>query len=698
MTSTLVAFQSDLYQKVLRAAAAEAVVLDDAFFEYFARVAVEAGELATADRAFHRSRGLAVDGYGGSPADNDGTLTLIVADFVHEQAPATITQTEMDALFKKLGAYLEKSLDADFRAKLEETSAAFGLSDLIAESWTATDRIRFVLLTNRPLSKRVDGMRAGSVSGRVVSHSVWDASRLFRFESSGREREELVVDLEEHGGPLPALPAHLEGADYEAYLIVIPGSQLASIYDRWGTRLLEQNVRVFLQAKGGVNRGIKTTLESDPSMFFAYNNGVTATAERVEAVESGGRVLLRQLYNLQIVNGGQTTASIYAASRRSGVQLERVFVQMKLSIIPEQKAKEVVPKISEYANSQNKVNAADFFANHPFHLRVKQFSNTTYAPAVDGTVKQSRWFYERARGEYQDARGRLSPAQRNNFDLEFPRDQIFTKTDLAKYLAVWDELPHIVSKGAQTNFVDFAGRIGESWAKSDDAYNERFFRECVAKALIFKETERLVSAQEWYEGAYRANIVAYGIAKLAHDVASLRKSVDFEKVWRNQGADNVLRQALVTSSHAALEVIISPPAGAVKNITEWAKRPGAWTRLSELEIPWSSAFLKSLIGLDELRSSAREANRDQKLLNGVQAQIAVVSAGRTYWRDAYNWALANRRLSQKELDILKLASREGSVLTEKQSVVAVEAAEKLITDGCQQESPLRLIPEAKFED
>ena len=190
----------------------------------------------------------------------------------------------------------------------------------------------------------------------------------------------------------------------------------ADIYDRWGARLLEQNVRVFLQARGKVNRGIRLTLENEPWMFFAYNNGITATAEAVEISNAGGQMLLRRLTNFQIVNGGQTTASIHLARLRD-VDLSRTFAQMKLSVVSPERATALVPKISEYANSQNRVNAADFFANHPFHILMEGFSRRIYAPSPDGRFRQSKWFYERARGQYADARAYLTVSERKKFDL-----------------------------------------------------------------------------------------------------------------------------------------------------------------------------------------------------------------------------------------------------------------------------------------
>ena len=241
-----------------------------------------------------------------------------------------------------------------------------------------------------------------------------------------------------------------------------------------------------------MNKGIRQTLEGDPAMFFAYNNGLTATAEAVTTESRDGQIVLTRLRNLQIVNGGQTTASIYAA-RRAKVDLSRVFVQMKLSIVDQARAGDVVPRISEYANSQNRVNAADFFANHPFHVRIEGFSRRMFAPSPDGTFRETKWFYERTRGQHADARALLTPAQRKKFDLENPRAQVFSKTDLAKYHNAWGGKLDKVSLGAQKNFADFAQAIGAAWKKDEDAFNEGWFREAVAKAILFRAAEKVVS-------------------------------------------------------------------------------------------------------------------------------------------------------------------------------------------------------------
>lgn len=683
MSIELDTYHHEFFQEIHRDADSDGQYAEDAFFEKFCEHLIEAGELETADRAPYVSpRGIRIDGYGGDPATSEGALSLIISDFSQSQEVRTLTATEMDANFRRASAFLTKALDPTFRRSLEETSPGFGLADLIASSWPAVNKVRLILITNRILSARVDGREAGVLEGKPVTYGVWDLSRLFRYVSSGRSREEIVVDMEEYGGPLPALPAHLTDAGYESYLLVVPGAQLASIYGRWGARLLEQNVRVFLQARGGVNKGIKNTIENDPEMFFAYNNGITATAEEVIGHSVGGRLMVTGLRNLQIVNGGQTTASIYAASQRKQIDLSKLFVQMKLSVIPPERAEIVVPRISEYANSQNKVNAADFFANHPFHLRMKDFSQLTFAPSPDGTFRESKWFYERARGQYQDARGNLSVAERKKFELEYPKKQVFSKTDLAKYVSVWEDLPHIVSRGAQKNFAHFASMIGKAWDDQPDAYNEAYFRHLIAKAIVFRATEDLVTNQPWYEGGYRANAVAYSIAKLAHDVRVSGRAVNFEAIWRSQSMSSAMREALTIAAEQVMNVLTNPPSG-LKNVTEWAKQPACWTRVEALRISWPASWLGELLSADEQKGAAKSAIKEQQVLNGIEAQTAVVTAGATFWRQVKNWAIENGVLTAKELEIIEIAASMPRVLpTEKQSIVVIKALNKLRAEGC----------------
>lgn len=690
MVTSLEEFSEDFSQDILNEADAGGKLLEDVFFEKFCGILTDAGELDTADRADYKGppkSGIRVDGYGGDPMECSGTLNLIIADFNQPGEIGRLTKTDMEAIFRRLHKFLEKSLDPGWRNALEESSRGFHLASLVAERWQMVSRVRMFLISNRELSDRVDGREAGEIDGRAVTYNVWDIGRLYRFEISGREREDVEIDLEkDFGKAIPLLPAHLPGEEYEAYLSVLPGEMLASIYERWGTRLLEQNVRVFLQARGNVNKGIRNTLENNSTMFFAYNNGITATAEEIKMERQGKQLVLTGLRNFQIVNGGQTTASIHVAMRNK-VDLSKVFVQMKLSIVAPERTEEVVPKISEYANTQNRVTAADFFANHPFHVEMEDFSRRLYAPSPDGAFRQTKWFYERARGQYNDARAKLTEAGRKKFDLEHPRSQLFTKTDLAKFRNVWEMKPDKVSLGAQKNFAHFAGGVGSQWEKDDITFNEGFFKETVAKAIIFKATEKIVSGESWYQGGYRANIVAYAIAKMAYDVAEMKQAVDFRAVWNRQSIPSDMERALAVVAEKMQNVLLNPPSG-MSHVGEWSKKSGCWDKAKAVKIKWPKEFLSGLISDEEKKSREKSDKKDQKVLNGIEAQTVVFQAGPEFWQRALEWGKSKKILSERDMGILTTASRvPGKIPSDKQSEATLEILNRLQQEGFNEELP-----------
>ena len=663
MPTDLEAYATELFQEVLHKAEAEGSLADEAFFYVFSDKLIEEGDLLTADKAFYSKPGKnrrieKVNGYGGDPKESsDRSLSLIISDFHQVPELVTLSRTAMNTEFTKLRNFVDSALDPKFRNQMEETDPAFGLADLISARWDEIDKIRMILLTNKVLSSRVDRIDAGLIESIPVSYSVLDLTRMQRLESASAEREEMNIDLlGDFGGGISALPANLENDEYESYLAVLPAEKLAAIYDRWSDRLLERNVRVFLQARNNINRGIRNTLQNEPDMFFAYNNGITATAESVQTRQGPHGLEIIALENFQIVNGGQTTGSIFAASKAS-LDLSNVFVQMKLSIIDPIRADEVVPKISEYANSQNLVNAADFFSNHPFHVRIEEFSRRMFVPATGETLTQSKWFYERARGQYQDAiANRTTAPQRRQFEADFPKSQKIVKTDLAKFVSVWEGDPHIVSRGAQKNFAAFAGDVGKRWEQNPDQFNEMYYRHAIAKAIIFRDTEKIVSTQPWYEtGGYRANIVAYAISKLSIDVRRAGGVIDFERIWRTQTTFPELKESLAASATAVKDIIMNPGGYGSRNISEWAKQEACWKRVEALDISWPDSLDSCLLTAGEQRDNNRSARKDQQELDGMKSLEAVVTAPPDFWSKVMDWGAANELLSGDDIEILNVA-------------------------------------------
>ncbi|MBA4338772.1 MAG: AIPR family protein [Hyphomonas sp.] len=519
-------------------------------------------------------RGVQIDGYG---FNSDEGLDLFVADFEHRDTLETISRSEVATLVKRLTSFFSKALDGELHRTLEETSEVYAVARAVHERGKQLGRVRLYVLSERQLSDRYETIDVAQGSGATpVALHVWDMGRLHRMRSSRNQKEPIEIDVAALAGEtLACLPAHLESDVYRSYLLAVPGRVLADLYARYGARLLEQNVRAFLQATNKANRGIRQTILDDPGMFFAYNNGVTATASAVEVLATDGVDRISRITDLQIVNGGQTTASLFHARRRDKADLSKVFVQMKLTVIDESRFEDVVPKISQFANTQNTVNAADFFANHPFHVRMETFSRRLWARPANGDGAETLWYYERIRGQYAEEQSKLDARGKRLFLQQNPKSQLLRKTDLAKYENLWDDDPVQVNLGAQKNFALYAVRIGEAWKAGNTAFDEDYFRRVVIRAIIFRESEKLVSAQPWYEGGYRANIVNYAIALISRALESEGLELDVARLWQHQACPRSL-SAVITDVSALVNSELTGPNRGQSNISEWAKRPKCW--------------------------------------------------------------------------------------------------------------------------
>jgi AIPR protein len=677
-------FFHDFRQEMLAEAEASSSFQLASFMEAVATELIETGFVEGFEFChFRAQRGMRVDGYW---FNDEGALDLFVADFDCRNELATLTRTDVDAAFKRITSFFDASLAKELSKELEVTSPEYGLSRQIADRKASIRQLNLILVSERTISDRIQNLPDSETVGIPTSYHIWDISRLQRQRSSRSHKEALDLDfVSMFGEGIPCLPAHLGSETYQSYLIVMPADVLSALYEKFGARLLEQNVRTFLQARGKVNQGIRTTILTEPGMFFAYNNGITATAQSVEVEATPSGLKITRIQDLQIVNGGQTTASLFHTRRKDKASLLGIFVQMKLSVIDSDESEKVVPRISEYANTQNRVNAADFFSNHAFHVRLEEFSRRIWAPAQQGAQRETKWFYERARGQYADAQAKLTPAEQKRFKAENPKPQMFTKTDLAKFENTWDEHPKWVNLGAQKNFAKYAHRMGKEWEKASDGFNEFYFRRAVARGLIFRATEKLVSAQPWYNGGYRANIVAYSLAVLSEITRRHKRSLDFLRVWNAQGINGTLEQALIIIAAAVNADIVKPTQG-ISNISEWCKKDACWTRIQagigaiEAELP--EEFWKELISSEDKAAELKTAKQTQKIDNGIDAQRRVLEIPAAQWGRVQAALSAKRLLSPKEIGVLNIATQMPSKIpTELQCAVLLETLEKARSEG-----------------
>ncbi len=592
-----------------------------AFFRLYSKLAAENGDCIdlTYTPARNEGRGAyQVDGF--ALERERGDLFLAISDFRSGRELETLNAAQIDTLFGRVRRFCELAVQPAFINAVEETSPSFQAAWPIYDGQRQIKRVHLVAFSNARLSTRRKPEMAGEVLGVPLVCSVLDFARYAGILSAKGGVEPIEIDVTDiNGTPLPCLPAHSIDGEHTSYLVAVPGTFLAEIYGLYGAKLLEQNVRTFLQARTKVNAGIIKTLETAPEMFFAYNNGLTATAAGITtAALPGGGLGIASIENLQIVNGGQTTASILYASdsqrKDRRADLSRVFVQMKLSVVNPDRLDEVVPLISRYANTQNKISEADFFSSHPVHLVLERISRSQSAPPKAGSLSGTKWFYERARGQYHDRLAYGTAAERKRFELEFPREQFIDKTDLAKFEVTFECRPHIVSRGAQKCFLEYAEKVGKAWEMSEARFNEHWFRAVVAKAIVFRGVDKLVGRSGWYQQdrGYKAQIVTYAIAWLVHHLQARGQEISLDVIWQRQELPAEIADALAQIAPKVADTIKNTPP-AMKNVGEYCKQQACWAAVAASEYVFDARLDGLLIDHEEAEQARKAAAAVQRM-------------------------------------------------------------------------------------
>lgn len=454
---------------------------------------VENGEVCHFEARVGRGIGK-VNGFGFN--DDEDVLDVFTSVCLGSGHPSTLPSDDIRKGAERAARFVEASFGGLHR-DMEVASDAYLMASRIHELERHLDRIRiFVLSDGMTQLKHLD---AGEINGVPVKFEIWDIERLFRGMQSGLPRDEIEIDFEEmFGEALPCLTLPKSPSDYAAYLVILSGDMIYRLYDEYGSRLLELNVRSFLQARGKVNRGIRDTLRNEPERFMAYNNGLSMTVDDLTTVVlPDGRPAIKSARGLQVVNGGQTTASIHRAKKQDAVDISSVFVPAKITTVEGETLDQLVPRISRYANTQNVIQMADFSANDPFHVEIERLSQAIWCPG-----EQGRWFYERARGQYQVAKSRIgtTPARTRRFNEQTPPSRKFSKTDLAKFLNCWNQRPDLVSRGAQKNFDVFMQELGIG-KDADWLPDEAYYKLLIAKAILYKAVARIIRQEQF--PAYR---------------------------------------------------------------------------------------------------------------------------------------------------------------------------------------------------
>lgn len=526
---------------------------------------------------------------GYSVSDDGDRLDLFVSVYVNAESVHAVPDAITLKAAEQCLRFLSLSAQGKLAASMDPANEAHELAVHIEQSYSGLDEIRIYVLTDGQVKSK--NFKAREINGKTVKLEVMDIERLHRHWSEGKPRDELVVNFEDAaGGPLPCV--YIEGAaeTYDYAMTVFPGDVLRLLYEKYGARLLEANVRSFLSAAGKVNKGIQATLRSDPEKFVAYNNGIVLVADeaRLGRTKDGGPGI-SWLKGMQIVNGGQTTASIYFTKKKyPETDLSKVRVPAKVVVLKADNpvAEEaMISDISRYANSQNAVKQSDLSANSAFHVELEKLSNRVYCP--DG---QGRWFYERAAGSYTTmlAREGSTPAKYRALKTTVvPPSRRLTKTDLAKFLNAWGGRPDLSSLGGQKNFAKFMDDIREREEHGEEVVPDvRGYKRMIAKVIFFKRVHTLVRPMF---PAFQGNVAIYVVSMISKTHGD---GIDLDRIWEQQDISDSFKSQIRAWALEVNTAIHDSAQG--RMISEWAKKEECWRAVARGNLSTPAAGIVEL--------------------------------------------------------------------------------------------------------
>ena len=511
--------------------------------------------------SYDNGNGVALDGWGFNGDEDLVSIDLFLSVYQDPEAGKRISANELDRHFNWLYRFFEQSQNGKVLGKIQDTkSELYQVADLI-HSTERIDRIRLFLLTNAIAPTNYEKESAEFDDGTICEYIIWDAKRVMRQNNIISGKDPIVVDFDaDYNNPLPCIQMPDVSENVSCYLCVIPGSVLSQVYHKYHQQILEQNVRTFLQFKGASNKGIRDTMighkatyreklkgiedsDPEPDMFFAYNNGISTTAADIVIRKSENGMEITRIKDWQIVNGGQTTASINAVFGMKGVnitKLSKVFVSMKVSVIKDKdKQNVIVQKISKFANTQSAVKKSDFNINEPFLVDIENQSRQEWCKTPSGKPV-NKWFFERTRGQYLDkAKRNNTAAAEREFYAEYPKNQMFDKTLLSKFMMAWMENPASVCKGGENNYAVFFNRIKALGIKFD----ANVYHRTIAKGILFKAIDAYYGKDGIALPGYKSNMVAYTLSALS---MLSGKKLDLISIWNEQYVMNLSVQNNMT--------------------------------------------------------------------------------------------------------------------------------------------------------
>jgi hypothetical protein len=613
------------------------------------------------------NRSLAFDAYGYDDADS--SIVLLISDFQNTVEKTTLTNTRIDELHNKMRYFIEEAYHGNIRRYCDDSDPVIDIAKEFKKRIgintlnTEVLKFKFFIITNSVLSTQVKSLIKENLLDRPVELNLWTLERFFQAKLSNTF-ESIQINCMDYGvSGIQCLKANLgESNAYDSYMAIVPGKFLADLYLKHGSRLLEGNVRAFLSVRGKVNKKIRETIiGKHPENFFTYNNGISVVAHSIVLSPDKSKII--SFNDFQIINGGQTTASLASAlvKKEAGAEnFEKIYVPMKLTVLnvdndmteeEEAHSNEIIQQISKSANCQNPVSDADFFSNDPFHVIMETLSLKHMAPPVNGSPHQTIWYYERSKGRWEQEQMKMTDGQRAKYQARSPKHQVVKKEKLAKCLNAVYMNPHTVCEGSANNMKAFANTIESIYEQSKDNINEVFFKRAIGAVILFDTADRIVNKAPWYpRGGNKAQIVPYTIAKIIHSIPK-GYELDWRTIWQKQ----MLYPALVHQIEIVAEQThryLCDSEGVI--VREYAKKAGTWKKFRDnYTISLTDDFIATLININESKEDARAAAKARRFNSDIELEVEVFNKGYAYWMNFNKDLEKEKLLSPGDRDFVK---------------------------------------------
>lgn len=637
--------------------------------------------------------------------ETDHSLVLVISDFQDSHDTDNLTMSRVDDLYWRMYYFLNEICNGRMEDYFDDSDDILKVARLIRKRMNALAddpeqilKVKLYIITNKDLSpdllnqnlletkirktkgqksvKTTKKIKKSDFEGKPLEINLWSPERFYEKEKS-LNNDPIVIDFETdyHSVGIPCIKGNIgENLGYEAYIAIIPGKLLADIYINHGSKVLEGNVRAFLGTSGSksVNSGIRRTINNEPNKFFTYNNGIATTAADVETQEIDGQLYITKIVDLQIINGGQTTASLAeAVLKKTNTELDGIFVPMKLTVIDDRETEnedgvrfydQMVQAIAKYANSQNKVTAADLFSNDPFHIWMEKSSKRWLAPSAKYAIPTG-WYYERSRKRYQQELFKIkSVVDQKRFQAKFPKDQLITKEQLGMYLTTMAQRPHIVAKGKNFVIKEFNTIITQEYRANKAVFNEFYFKKCICAAIIYRTVDNYLETNKdsakkqtgfWYKaGGYKLDIVPYSVAKILHSIPK-GYTLNWDYIWNHQMVSPAFMREIELVTKMTNDFICDSH-GII--VTEYCKKEDTWVTFRDT-VPYtpSDRFIDELMPEGLIKEQEESAQKEQKGVDDLKYVMQIIEPGAEYWQKLFVEGVKRGALKYSDQTWLKQA-------------------------------------------